>query len=70
MWLKLHPNRVFFKLLNHGVPSEVLESLKFEQMEVFHKPINKMVDHNFLNVLENSCYFCILMFSLTRCNFA
>ncbi|CAK7338368.1 unnamed protein product [Dovyalis caffra] len=44
----------FFQVLNHGVPREVLESLKFEQMKVFHEPFNKKADEKFLNVLANS----------------
>ncbi|KDP39055.1 hypothetical protein JCGZ_00812 [Jatropha curcas] len=44
----------FFQVVNHGISEEVLQSLRYEQMKVFHQPFNNKSQRNFLNLPSNS----------------
>ncbi|OIW12093.1 hypothetical protein TanjilG_06298 [Lupinus angustifolius] len=45
----------FFQVVNHGIPQEVLQKLKFEQKKVFQRPFSNKSQGNFLN-LPVTCY--------------
>ncbi|CAL0332879.1 unnamed protein product [Lupinus luteus] len=45
----------FFQVVNHGIPQEMLQTLKFEQKNVFQRPFSNKSQGNFLN-LPVSCY--------------
>ncbi|CAL0332868.1 unnamed protein product [Lupinus luteus] len=45
----------FFQVVNHGIPQEMLQTLKFEQKKVFQRPFSNKSQGNFLN-LPVSCY--------------
>ncbi|KAE9586294.1 putative gibberellin 2-beta-dioxygenase [Lupinus albus] len=45
----------FFQVVNHGIPEEVLQNLKFEQKKVFQRPFSNKSQENFLN-LPVTCY--------------
>ncbi|KAK9268879.1 hypothetical protein L1049_000644 [Liquidambar formosana] len=44
----------FFQVINHGVPRQLLKSMQYEQMKVFHQPFYKKSEENFLNLPANS----------------
>ncbi|XP_061341814.1 gibberellin 2-beta-dioxygenase 8-like [Gastrolobium bilobum] len=44
----------FFQVVNHGVSQEMLKSLQFELMEVFHRPFANKSQDNFLNLTARS----------------
>ncbi|KAK6230360.1 hypothetical protein QUC31_001878 [Theobroma cacao] len=44
----------FFQIVNHGIPEELLDRLKSEQMKVFHRPFDKKAGKNFLNLSAQS----------------
>ncbi|XP_039170544.1 gibberellin 2-beta-dioxygenase 8-like [Eucalyptus grandis] len=43
----------FFQILNHGVPPEILESMKHEQTKLFRLPFQKKAELSFLNLLPS-----------------
>ncbi|EXC05109.1 hypothetical protein L484_011898 [Morus notabilis] len=44
----------FFQVVNHGISVEVLESLEYEQKNLFNQPFEKKIQSNFLNLPSNS----------------
>lgn len=44
----------FFQIVNHGIPEELLERLKDEQMKVFQLPFETKAEKNFLNLSPNT----------------
>ncbi|XWS27894.1 hypothetical protein CRYUN_Cryun25bG0019300 [Craigia yunnanensis] len=40
----------FFQIVNHGIPEELLDRLKYEQMKVFQQPFDTKTEKNFLNL--------------------
>ncbi|XVF77625.1 hypothetical protein PTKIN_Ptkin14bG0061200 [Pterospermum kingtungense] len=44
----------FFQIVNHGIPQELLDRLKYEQMRVFQQPFEKKAEENFLNLSAHS----------------
>lgn len=45
----------FFQVMNHGIPQKLLESMRIEQMMIFHQPFCKKSEENFMN-LSADCY--------------
>ncbi|KAJ7981610.1 Gibberellin 2-beta-dioxygenase 8 [Quillaja saponaria] len=44
----------FFQVVNHGVSQQVLESLQYELIKVFHQPFEKKSEDIFLNLSDKS----------------
>ncbi|XP_022717938.1 gibberellin 2-beta-dioxygenase 8-like [Durio zibethinus] len=44
----------FFSIVNHGIPQELLDRLKYEQVKVFQQPFEKKTEKNFLNLSAHS----------------
>ncbi|KAH9651397.1 Gibberellin 2-beta-dioxygenase 8 [Citrus sinensis] len=44
----------FFQVMNHGIPQKVLESMRKEQMKIFHQPFRKKSEQNFMNLSADS----------------
>ncbi|KAI4322821.1 hypothetical protein L6164_022479 [Bauhinia variegata] len=44
----------FFQVVNHGISQELLESLQFELMKVFHRSFHAKTQENFLNLPAKS----------------
>ncbi|KAG8502694.1 hypothetical protein CXB51_000506 [Gossypium anomalum] len=44
----------FFQIVNHGVPDDLLNRLKQEQIKVFQQPFDKKSENNFLNLSVQS----------------
>lgn len=44
----------FFQLVNHGFPTEILESMKHEQTKLFRLPFQKKAELSFLNLSSSS----------------
>ncbi|KAI9185682.1 hypothetical protein LWI28_009642 [Acer negundo] len=44
----------FFQVVNHGIPRKVLDSMRYEEMKMFHQPFYKKSEENFVNLLANS----------------
>ncbi|XVF70534.1 hypothetical protein PTKIN_Ptkin11bG0169200 [Pterospermum kingtungense] len=44
----------FFQIVNHGIPEELLDRLKHEQVKVFRLPFETKAEKNFLNLSANT----------------
>lgn len=44
----------FFQVMNHGIPQKVFESMRKEQMKIFHQPFRKKSEQNFMNLSADS----------------
>ncbi|KAM7252550.1 hypothetical protein ACFE04_024433 [Oxalis oulophora] len=44
----------FFQVVNHGIPSRVLDNMHYEEMNVFHQPFKVKAQEKFLNLPERS----------------
>ncbi|KAI9186177.1 hypothetical protein LWI28_014419 [Acer negundo] len=44
----------FFQVVNHGIPRKVLDSMRYEEMKMFHQPFCKKSEENFMNLSADS----------------
>ncbi|XVF34079.1 hypothetical protein REPUB_Repub18cG0026000 [Reevesia pubescens] len=44
----------FFQIVNHGIPEELSDRLKYEQIKAFRQAFDKKAEKNFLNLSANS----------------
>ncbi|XVE50547.1 hypothetical protein DITRI_Ditri01bG0171600 [Diplodiscus trichospermus] len=47
----------FFQIVNHGIPQELLDRLRYEQVKVFQQPFDKKTEKNFLNLSAHSYHW-------------